>query len=226
MGAVPSPTLKGLRLRSGNIQVGGSAILEDLFTEVRFNSWCVGEIHIVDSRIIPNGRRDHYEHNVHYTNLINHLAPLAREISTRCRQSSSRRNWLRLVERQEDEVRRDLAIVRQGSLSTTERQLIATRVQQTLNSIEAALCKDLLKSDAPRVRLAISKLRRSLTRVKSTTHKAKVLIRLSPVQRRAYEQAFALVYECSGDKSHAKLLVDRMLARLAYTLKKKKRRHS
>src|ERR1700730_8539411 len=46
-GAVPDSTLKGLRLRSGNIQVGGSNILEDLFTEVRFNSWCVGEVHIV-----------------------------------------------------------------------------------------------------------------------------------------------------------------------------------
>jgi len=98
-GAVPNSNLKGLRLRSGNIQVGTSSILEDLFTEVRFNSWCVGEIHVVDSRIIPNGRRDHYEQNVHYTNLMNQLSPIARDISARCRQSSIRRNWLRQFER-------------------------------------------------------------------------------------------------------------------------------
>jgi hypothetical protein len=114
-GAVPSSNLKGLRLRSGNIQVGGSSILEDLFTEVRFNSWCVDEIHVVDSRIIPNGRRDHYEQNVHYTHLINQLSPIARDISTRCRQSSIRRNWLRQFEKQQDHVRRDLEIMKQGS---------------------------------------------------------------------------------------------------------------
>jgi molecular chaperone HtpG len=43
-GAVPNANLKGLRLRSGNSQVGDNALLEDLFTEVRFNSWCVGEV--------------------------------------------------------------------------------------------------------------------------------------------------------------------------------------
>ena len=67
-------------MRSGNIQIGTNGILEDLFIETRFNSWCVGEIHVIDSRIIPNGRRDHYEQNVHYTNLINQLSPIAREI--------------------------------------------------------------------------------------------------------------------------------------------------
>jgi len=91
-GASPSSSLKGLRLRSGNVQVGTNGILEDLFIETRFNSWCVGEVHVVDSRIIPNGRRDHYEQNVHYTNLVNQLSPLARDISIRCRQSSIRRN--------------------------------------------------------------------------------------------------------------------------------------
>ena len=127
-GALQSSSVKGLRLRSGNIQVGGSNILEDLFTEARFNSWCVGEIHIIDKRIIPNGRRDHDEHNVHYTNLVNQLSPIARDISPRCRQSSIRRNWLRDFERKQDQVKRDLGIIKQGSLGAAERQLFATEI--------------------------------------------------------------------------------------------------
>jgi len=222
-GAVQNPNLKGLRLRSGNIQVGGNDILEDLFPEVRFNSWCIGEIHVIDQRIIPNGRRDHYEQNAHYTNLVNHLTPIARDISTRCRQSSIRRNWLRQVERQQDQVRRDLEIVKQGSLSAPERKLIATQIQQTLDSMEKALAKEVLKVDAPVVLPKLAKLRREFEKVRSTNYRAKALAGIvSTIQRNAYEQAFALVYECSTDKSHAKLLVDKMLVHLSRLTKKKK----
>lgn len=220
-GAVPDSTLKGLRLRSGNIQVGGSNILEDLFTEVRFNSWCVGEVHVVDSRIIPNGRRDHYELNVHYTNLINQLSPIARDISTRCRQSSIRRNWLKQFDRQRDQVRRDLEIVKQGSLSGAERQVFANQIDQVLRSMETALTKEALKAEAPALMPAIHKLRRDLDRVNSSKHQAKVLTAMSPQQRRAYEQVFGLLYECSPDKADAKLLVDRVLARLSRLRKKR-----
>ena len=30
------------------------------FTEERFNRWCVGELHILDSRIVPNARLDYF----------------------------------------------------------------------------------------------------------------------------------------------------------------------
>ena len=60
-GRVHTGTLvKGLRLRTGNIQVGDHALLEDLFPEPRFNGWSVGEVHVIDRRIVPNGRRDHF----------------------------------------------------------------------------------------------------------------------------------------------------------------------
>lgn len=221
-GAVPNATLKGLRLRSGNIQVGSNGILEDLFTETRFNSWCVGEVHVLDSRIIPNGRRDHYEQNVHYTNLINQLSPIAREISTRCRQSSIRRNWLRQFERQQHDVKRDLEIVKQGSLGVAERDLFTTQIEQALNSMETALTKDALRLEAPKLEPQLLKLRRSLHRLTSSTRRSSVLTRFSPQQRRAYERVFALVYECCKDKAEAKLMVDRILARLARTSKKRR----
>jgi len=221
LGAVPSANLKGLRLRSGNIQVGSHSILEDLFTEVRFNSWTVGEIHVVDPRIIPNGRRDHYEQNVHYTNLINQLSPIAREISTRCRQTSIRRNWLRQFERQKDQVRRDLEIMKQGSLSRAEKQVWANQVAQMLRSMETALTKEVLKAEAPSLSPVVGRLRRDLEKIGSAKYEAKALATMSPQQRRAYEQVFGLLYECSTDKAGAKLLVDRMLARLSRMKKKK-----
>jgi hypothetical protein len=44
----------------------------------------------------------------------------------------------------------------------------------------------------------------------------------TPFAFKAYEQVFAHLYECSTDKAGTKLLVDRILARLARTDTKKK----
>ena len=66
--------------------------MDHLFEEDRFNRWCVGEVHVLDSRIIPNGRRDYFERDPHLRNLENHLFQIFRHITARCRSASSNRN--------------------------------------------------------------------------------------------------------------------------------------
>ena len=93
LGAIPKGNrVRGMRARVGNIQVGDERVFDHLFEEERFNRWCVGEVHILDSRIIPNGRRDYFERDPHLRNLENHLAPVFRNITARCREASSNRN--------------------------------------------------------------------------------------------------------------------------------------
>ena len=93
LGAIPKEQrMRGIRARMGNIQIGGEAVFDDLFTEERFNRWCVGELHILDSRIIPNARRDYFQPGSHLRNLENHLIPVLRNVSTRCRRESMARN--------------------------------------------------------------------------------------------------------------------------------------
>ena len=87
--------IRGLRARAGNIQIGSDGIFEHLFHETRFNGWCVGEVHIIDSRIIPNARRDYFEAGPHLRNLENHIGAIAHKISSQCRRASSQRNKLR-----------------------------------------------------------------------------------------------------------------------------------
>jgi len=97
LGAIPEKTgVKGLRIRAGNIQVGDERVLDSIFQEKRFNSWCVGECHIVSQRLVPNGRRDDLEQNTHFANLLNHLGPFAKKVSKCCRTMSSQRNQERL----------------------------------------------------------------------------------------------------------------------------------
>ena len=93
LGAIPKgQRVRGIRARVGNIQVGSEAVFEHLYKEERFNRWCVGELHILDSRIIPNARRDYFEPGFHLRHFENRLAPILREISARCRRESSIRN--------------------------------------------------------------------------------------------------------------------------------------
>lgn len=89
--------IRGLRAREGNVQVGDERIFDHLFAEDRFNRWCVGEVHILDHRILPNGRRDYFEPGPHLRNLENHLCATTRGIVNRCRSTASTRNQARKV---------------------------------------------------------------------------------------------------------------------------------
>lgn len=91
-GAIPDRVrLGGLRLRAGNIQIGDKRLLDSVFHEPRFNGWCIGECHLISTKLVPNARRDDLEQNLHYANLLNQLSPIAKKVSRLCRERSSQR---------------------------------------------------------------------------------------------------------------------------------------
>ena len=55
--------MRGLRLRSANIQIGGDDALKDLFKEQRGNYYFVGEVFAVSKLLIPNSQRDYFNEN-------------------------------------------------------------------------------------------------------------------------------------------------------------------
>jgi len=55
--------MRGLRVRSANIQLGGDDILTDLFKENRGNYYFVGEVFAVDRQLVPNSQRDYFNEN-------------------------------------------------------------------------------------------------------------------------------------------------------------------
>lgn len=217
-GAIPTAnSIKGLRLRSGNIQVGEHALLEEMFAEPRFNSWSVGEVHVVDRRIVPNGRRDHYEQNAHFQNLLNHLTPLAKEIGKRCRWSSVKRKHMRDFATHGQVAREKIAILGQGALQGGERGGLTSAVEQSLAEMARIAGMDLLAEDAPEaMREEVAVLRRDLAHALDEGSPASSpLARLPEDRRRMYEHLFELVYECSTNRTAAKALVDRILLKLA-----------
>jgi hypothetical protein len=215
-GAIPQASLvKGLRFRVGNIQVGDNALLEELFTETRFNAWTVGEIHVIDKRIMPNGRRDHFEQNAHYNNLFTHLAPITRDISKRCRTSSIKRKWLRDFETHCTVAREKIEIISQGSLPLPQRKELARGAERAIATLEKIAHMDELdlgadKSLAPRVRAIRAKLDKAL----GMSLAESPLADLPKAKRKMYEEFFSLIYECSANRVAAKSLIDRILQKV------------
>lgn len=214
-GAIPVPQLRGLRLRSGNIQVGGSDLLQDHFQEPRFNSWAVGEVHTLDRRIVPNGRRDHFEANVHFENLVNHLSIVARSIGTRCRTSSSQRNWLRKFEQLRLRADETLDSLKQGAMGKEGSELANAKISCYFEEMRKVAAKESLPSNLRK------QLERELDRfsvlASSTVRKRKLhnrLRKLSSVKRHVYENAFTLIYKHCEDRAYARQLVEAILTDL------------
>lgn len=91
-GTIIDNAIKGLRIRQGNILIGDKGSCSSLFKEERFNGWMIGELHIVDPEIIANSRRDGFEKNSAYYELIAELKEWAFGVSKDIRHLSYERN--------------------------------------------------------------------------------------------------------------------------------------
>jgi molecular chaperone HtpG len=62
-----------IRIRSGNLMIGDSNIINKCFRESRFNNYNIGEIHITSKELIPNGRRDDFIDNLQKNQFYNEV---------------------------------------------------------------------------------------------------------------------------------------------------------
>ncbi len=139
-GSIPrGVSVRGLRARTGNIQIGADNVFEHLFPESRFNGWCTGELHILDNRLVPNGRRDYFEPGPHLRNLENHVAAIAHEISSRCRRASSHRNKLRAVEAVAIRVARAKQLAESGYLLPEDADAVLAREESHHDRLKSTL---------------------------------------------------------------------------------------
>lgn len=215
-GALPRQLgIRGLRLRSGSIQVGDESVLEGTFAEPRFNTWSIGEFHILDPRIVPNGRRDQCEGSVHYSNVLNHIASAAREIGSRCRARSQHRQTMRRVQTLADDIESRLGVLEQGVLGRAARGALAARTKESLERLATlGASRSLPAHERTKVRRRHDVLARRLARTLDVNRRSPGLQGLAVGRRHLYEEIFALLYDCASDMRAAKQLVDRVLARV------------
>jgi molecular chaperone HtpG len=216
-GAIPTRALvKGIRFRVGNMQVGDSNLVEELFPEPRFNGWTIGEVHVLDPKVIPNGRRDNFEQSVHFDNLMSQLTPQAREAARRCRQSSIARKWIREFELQKAAALASAKAYARGGLSQAARRTHADAVAKSLKAIQKIVATRHIGDD---IRAELSSQARALeARVTKLLGAPAVekdpLERFKPQVRSAYQDVISLIYEFASNSAAAGTLVDKILGRL------------
>lgn len=91
-GTILDNEVKGLRIRQGNILIGDKSSCNFIFKEDRFNGWMIGELHVIDPEIIVNSRRDDFEKNSAYFELVSNLKDWASEITKTIRHLSYERS--------------------------------------------------------------------------------------------------------------------------------------
>lgn len=132
----PNRAIGGIRLRKNNMQIGGAGLVAPLFPEPRFNAWVVGEIHVLDPRIVPNGRRDDFEHNTHYDHLQSQLSAFAMRITKRCRQTSAERTRSARAAQSLDDALAALKLLTKLSLTPRVARAVLNSIESRTSSVE------------------------------------------------------------------------------------------
>ncbi len=215
-GALPSNSLvEGWRLRCGDIQVGDNSLLQTLFPESRFNGWCVAETHVLDPRILPNGRRDHFEQNAYYFDLINHLAPHARDIAQRCRTSSISRNLVRSIEQSLAECLQNLRVIEKGVIRDATASKLTAKLKSTLEHLQRLSSRaGISTAQQARYQRQITRLRQRMLRLNVARRGEAIFVNFTSAQRTILTEVFNAIYQSTDDLQRAQGLVDRIISRL------------
>ena len=215
LGSIPNASnVKGLKARRGNIQVGDHRLFTQVFPEARFSSWTVGEIHMVDDRVIPNGRRDDFEQNAHYTHVLHQLGGLGDQIARQCRSNSIVRNRIKAFGIGAQKIEERLTILEQGVLMETEAKAIVQEIQGEMYEIRKVADANVLgEEDRAQLTERHRELYSRLNQAKNIASEVDPLSRIPKKDRPIVQKMISLIYECSANRIAAKALVDRIVAR-------------
>ena len=209
LGAIPKGSgIRGIRARCGNIQVGGEGVFDHLFKEDRLNRWTVGEVHILDSRILPNGRRDYFEPGPHLRNLENQLGAIFRRLAERCRSTSATRTRERRFAAAIADSEEAYKLARSGYLTAeAARHLIEqdlarlTRVRTALRSAEEWDPDLLDRLESIESKLACFEAKRGRPRLKN----------VKPQHVATYRGVFRAIAESTESRRTAREIIEKVL---------------
>lgn len=212
-GSINSEDLRGIRLRANNIQVGDERTFARIFekvgkSHVRFNSWFSGEVHILDSRIIPNSRRDFFEDNEIWREAERGLINWADTLVKRAYQSSNKRTRpADRIEHDADEfIMGTQRAIARGYVAEDERQRILRDITEQEERIEKAISPDRNEEENAalrRKRAEVGSLRDQASKPRSFIDESE----LNRHERRILRLVMSIVYKVCGSE-HAKKVAE------------------
>lgn len=210
LGSIYDRSVKGIRLRKGNILIGDHQTLNIVFKDARFNGWSIGEIFAVDSKLIPNTRRDNFEKNPSYFLLVEQLRTIASTITKDIRSASLNRNTdLSNALTQYEKIQRDTTIALDQGVSNTEKSILSQALvnaqENITNSNANNETDDICKS------IAFDELDMLIGKVKgATSYKAlNILNDISSNEKKWLEKIFDAIVRV--DSKNAERIIEEIL---------------
>ena len=205
-GTIIDNTIKGLRIRQGNILIGDKGSCSSLFKEERFNGWMIGELHVLDPDMIVNSRRDGFEKNSAYFELLSNFRDWAFEVSKEIRHLS--------YERSLSITKKAIATAEQIEDFADENELYSEDLAYAEDYSESAAL-DQAESDELAETDFISKLSMLLNQKKFHTKYTALNInsKLTGEQRKILERVFDLIMQ-EYDRESAEKFVNTISAKL------------
>ena len=137
--------ISGFRVRKGNILIGDSKTLNGIFKESRFNGWTQGEIFIVTDKLVPNARRDDFEQNEAYYQLIDTLSiGVAVDIARAIREASQTRNdpSMKVLREMDKKISEANTITSEGFNSSVDKDKLVEELETAVEKLRKTKVKD------------------------------------------------------------------------------------
>ncbi len=209
-GSIYDKTVKGIRLRKGNILIGDYQTLNVAFKDARFNGWSMGEIYATDKNLIPNARRDNFEKNQAYFVLFEQISSLAATITKKIRSASLKRNReLSNAMEQLDKATKMANEAIDNGISPTQKGAITQKLKSAHDAISNSAVKD--KTDEDLSGIAFAELDMLIGKFKGvTSYKAlNTIDKLSNTEKKILERVFNIIDSMEID--NANTIIDKIL---------------
>ena len=136
-------------MRKGNILIGDNRTLNPIFREARFNGWIQGELFVITDKLIPNARRDDFEQNEAYYQLIQGLKDsIGNEITKVIRETSQMRNDVstKIISEVQQQVNNAVVSVEEGFNSSVDKSKLLDTLSRAEEKLKRTIIRDDLKT--------------------------------------------------------------------------------
>lgn len=215
-----APSIRGFRVRSGNMQIGNRSVLSDIFPEERFNEWTVGELHIIEPRIMPNGQRSDFEDTPALRDIKDQLVPVVgKVIAQKSRANSFARNRERMVERELTKMKESFQLINKNIFSKEKKNNILESFEKKLTGFQVDFSDGFPKSANGLVE-DINETFNQLRKLKRANYRSSRFSGLPQDQQKLVSNIIDLVYDNSSN-IHA---TGQLISRIASIVTKAKRK--
>lgn len=211
LGSIYDKRIKGLRIRKGNILIGDEQTLNVAFKDARFNGWSIGEIFVIDPKLIPNARRDNFEKTPAYFIFMEQIRNMAAGITKEIRKASIKRNQelAQTIKTTQSISKEASAIVDSEGIDPLRTVSLKKRLIETKNALEKVSSND--EMDLYNKEIAFDELDMLMGKIQGiTAYKAlNVSHGINNNEKRTLEKVFDVIVSTHPDE--AEEMIDAIL---------------